>query len=124
MPEEQRAEDVLKHPATLPTVSLDPKHINVIYELSEARAENVVKLARKNQVSSKHAEPPSLLTMWTGKGVQASKEKVLLRRKVIQLAAELPEDTSFVLSTLEISRTLSEELKTVWGESFKKLNQE
>ena len=111
--EEEQAEEVLKHAATLPTVSLDRNHLCDMYELSEARAQDVVELAGKHQISSNYAEPPSLLTMWTGKGVQASSEEVSLRQRVIQLAQELPEDTLFAHSTLKIARGLSEELKIV-----------
>ena len=111
--EEDCAEEVLKYPAIYPTVSLDPQYLMEIHKLSEARAQEVVELAQKHQVSSSTSKPPSLLTMWTERGVQASKEEEMLRKKVIQLAGELPEDTSFILSTLQIAQQLSKDLKTV-----------
>ena len=111
--EEERAEVVMKYPATLPTVSLDPKHLMDIHELSEARAGDVVMLAQKHQNTSITSEPPSLLTIWTGKGVEASKEEDSLREQLIEEAERLPKDTSFVNSTLLITRKMKKQLRII-----------
>ena len=111
---EERAELALKHSMILPTVLLDANAISDIYKLSEPRAQDVVELAQKHQNTSNSAEPPSLLTMWTGKGVQASEEEENLRKSLVKWAEErLPENTSFEHSTLLVTRKWSDQLKSI-----------
>ena len=111
---DERAKLALKHPMVLPTVLLDPKDISDIYNLSNPRAWDVVELAKKHQITSSTAEPPSLLTMWTGTVVQASEEEENLRKSVVKWAEErLPEDTTFEHSTLLVTRKWSDQLRSI-----------